>query len=67
MIAMIVDGAQTIAFVGLARRRDFDLLSNGAPHGTQDGQPTDIEFIRVVEDIPGLQLVASVFNRLFLT
>jgi hypothetical protein len=52
LTGVVVDGTQTIALVGLARRRDLDLLTKRAPHRTQRGQPTDVEFIGVVEDIP---------------
>jgi len=47
--SMIVHGPQTIAFVRLTRRGDHHLLTLGAPHGTQGRQPTDIEFVQIIE------------------
>jgi hypothetical protein len=64
---IVVDGAPTIPRVRLPWGGKHDWLAWWAPHGAQRGPPTESEFVGVVKDITGAQLVARLFNRLFLT
>jgi len=64
---MVVDCSQAIMNLGLSWGWDHHLLSLWAPHRSQGRQPTDVEFIRIVEHLTWLQSVSGFFNRLFLT
>src|SRR5258708_5673810 len=64
---VIVHGANAVVLGRLSWGGDHHLLSLGAPHGSECGEPTEIELIGVIEDIPGAQVVAGCFNRLFFT
>src|SRR4051812_7417169 len=61
-----VDRTQTVPARGLGRRGDHPLLADWTPHGPQGRMPTDVEFVGIVEDLPGLQTIASRLDRLFL-
>src|SRR5271157_2433563 len=65
--SMVVDRSQAIVNLGLTRGRDHHLLPFGTPHRTQGREPTDIEFICIVEYIACLQSVSGFFNLLFFT
>src|SRR5262249_20246888 len=43
------------------------LLSDRTPQGPQGWLPTNVKFVSIVEDLPGLQVITCVFNRLFFT
>ena len=45
----------------------FDLLPDRCPHCAQGWMPADVEFVGIVEDLARLQVIAGVFNRLFLS
>ncbi len=50
---MIIDRPDAEPFVGLSRRWNHYLLTNGTPHGFQGGLPTHIKLISVVKDCIG--------------
>ena len=64
---MVMGCSQAVMHFRLSRRWDHHLLSSGTPHFPQGGQPTYVEFIRIIKDFIVLQPVSGVFNRLFLT
>jgi hypothetical protein len=63
--SMIIHCTQPIMGLWLSRCRDHHLLSFGAPHRSQGGQPTHIKLVSVIEHITCLQIVSGFFNRLF--
>ena len=64
---VVVHRTNAVASGRLKRRGDHDLLSNRAPHSAERRVPANIEPIRVVEDRAFLQVIALLFDRLFLT
>src|SRR5713101_79181 len=64
---VIIHGTQPVSTVRLTWGGDHHLFTFGAPQCPQGRQPTDIEFIGIIEYVALFQLVAGVFNRLFLT
>ena len=44
--------------LGDVYKRQHDLLTLRTPHRFQSGQPTDVEFVRIVKDITGFQPVS---------
>src|SRR5260221_12100117 len=64
---VLVDGSDAVVLGRLRWCRDHYLLSLGAPHGPQRGEPTEIELISIIEHISCVQPLTGVFNRLFFT
>jgi hypothetical protein len=62
-----VDRTKSAAANGLPRRWNHDLPSLGTPHRTQCRQPTDIELVCVVEDLPWAYAATGVFDLFFLS
>src|SRR5258708_8433230 len=62
----LVHGSTAVVLGRLSGGGNHHRLSLGAPHRPQRGEPTEIELIRVIEDIPRFPVVAGRFTRLFL-
>jgi len=50
----------------LRRCQIFHLLAHRGPHRLEDGHPTQVELVGVVEVVPRFETVAGLFDRLFL-
>src|SRR5258707_6932155 len=64
---VLVHGSTAVVLGRLSGGGNHHRLSLGAPHRPQRGEPTEIELIRVIEDIPRFPVVAGRFTRLFLS
>lgn len=49
--SVVINGPQTIVLLGHAGGRDHNLLAHRAPQGAQGWQPTQVEFVGVVEGV----------------
>ncbi len=67
LAGVLVHCPKAIAPGGLHRCGDHHLLAFRAPHRPQGRMPADVELIRIVEHRVRLQLIAGIFNRLFLS
>src|SRR5215207_2432575 len=66
LAAMVVDRADAVSLFGLGGSLDHHLLAHRGPHRLEDGHPTQVELVGVVEDVLFSEVVASLFDRLFL-
>jgi hypothetical protein len=63
--SLVMDRTQAIPLVRLPGGGNYNLLTARTPQGAQGGQSADIEFVRVVKHLAGVQMVEGLFNRLF--
>src|SRR5215217_1697526 len=66
LAGMVVDRSDAVALFGLGWRLDHHLLALRSPHRLEGGHPAQVELVGVVEDLSRSEVVASLFNRLFL-
>src|SRR3712207_1420030 len=69
LAGLVVDRSDAVALFGLSGRLDHHLLALWAPHGLdglEGGHPAQVELVGVVEDFSFWEVVAGLFDRLFL-